>query len=59
VKSIPCGMDEIRLRRVKYFASQNVKYLPFGQMLRKKAEETRVSSAFNFIKCFLRKQKAT
>jgi hypothetical protein len=32
-----CGTGEIRLRRVKYFASRNVKYLPFGQMLRKKS----------------------
>jgi hypothetical protein len=26
MKSIPCGMGEIRLRRMKYFALRNVKY---------------------------------
>jgi hypothetical protein len=60
MKSIPFGMGEIRLRRMKYFALRNVKYLPVGQILRKKAQETRVSCAFiffYFINCFLRSKK--
>ena len=31
VKSIPCGMGEIRLCRMKYFATRNVKYFAFAK----------------------------
>jgi hypothetical protein len=41
---------------MKYFASQNVKYLPCGQMLRKKAEETQFLPLLFML--FAKRQKA-
>ncbi|MBR3965232.1 MAG: hypothetical protein IKJ80_07475 [Clostridia bacterium] len=43
---------------MKYFASQNVKYLPFGQMLRKKVVKASALTTFVFIMLFA-SQKAS